>query len=758
MKGERDSAWPIQLFLTADIFYMVFLYGQVWKKEALVTAAGFFAIATQRLAFNSWAGYAAWRHSLSSKLGVALARWSTRRLAPAFARWREQAAWQQQARATLTAAVSRLRHRSMAAAWATWRAQVDEALCRNSRLAAAVCLWQRSRLAAAWAAWTDHHTYTQKARAVVTRFYHRRQAEAWAAWRHSHQRRLELYDILSTCVGRWRHAHQAASFTAWRKWVEERRDKQAKLAAAVQRWTQATLAGALCAWCSWGPEQRRRRELLQGALSKLLKRQLALAWSGFSANVERQQRKRRALVHFTQSALVRAWNAWRAHIEIRAAAADKLAAAVALWHTAMLRSALAGWAEAASEQRHKRHLLSHALGWFMQSRLCGAWEAWRSHAACSADQRARVAAVLGRIYNRQAGAAFVSWTQAVQWRRMKTAADAFYAHQALRRSMEAFKSPLQRQAVAQACLARLMHRQQAAAFVAWAEFTRERQVLRARAEEAGARAAARLTNGALAAALASWRDFAARNRRLRAILQHVIQREAAAAVTAWRQFAATRSQARKLMQRALLSTQAAAFVCWREATEDVVADRRALEQAAAGVARGTPKRLILALQGRDDLSALMAAWEPWRARAAETAHLHRRALLAYRHLYMVTARRCFNVLRRGTVTEGQRWTGPAACGSPSWKRPNCGTNTHPFQELCPTPGLSAPCAGRICPLASTQSLGHLVRALHPPRCLICCAGRSRKLVERQPTVGDLHSLDHIRRAPPCKSRCRGRRP
>lgn len=145
-------------------------------------------------------------------------------------------------------------------------------------------------------------------------------------------------------------------------------------------------------------------------------------------------------------------------------------------------------------------------------------------------------------------------------------------------SLAAFRAPLARKAVAEACLRRLLHHQLAAAFASWRERTQASLSLAATAAERGCTVVLRMQNQLLAKALCAWRAHTQLNQRLRQVLRRIQQRSLLAALHSWRDWTACMARARHLMQRSLAGTQAWAFAVWRDAAAAGAEARWALEQ------------------------------------------------------------------------------------------------------------------------------------------------------------------------------------
>lgn len=165
-----------------------------------------------------------------------------------------------------------------------------------------------------------------------------------------------------------------------------------------------------------------------------------------------------------------------------------------------------------------------------------------------------------------------------QCRAAKVQADLHRERHLMAVSLSAFKAPLARKAVAEACLRRLLNRQLAAAFSAWCEQTGASRALEAAAADKGWAVVLRMQNQLLAAALSAWRAHAQLNRRLRQVLRRIQHRSLLAALHSWRDWTARMARARQLMQRSLAGTQAWAFAVWREAAAVGAEARWALEQ------------------------------------------------------------------------------------------------------------------------------------------------------------------------------------
>ena len=232
-------------------------------------------------------------------------------------------------------------------------------------------------------------------------------------------------------------------------------------------------------------------------------------------------------------------------------------------------------------------------------------------------------------------------------RRAKHQADAHHERYLLAVGVAAFRRPLDLRPIAQACLARLMHRQLSVAFQAWRQHLAASNKQAEHAGQLGLRVVLRLQNQLAAAALASWRAHAQRNSRLRTVLCRIQHRELAAALASWRDHATRMRRARTLMQRSLMGTAQWALTAWREAAAAAAEQRWALETVAVADARGctTPKRMLFALRGQAELALEAHVFGEWRAATAAQRHLRSQVLRAYKHLYFSLARSCFEVLR-----------------------------------------------------------------------------------------------------------------
>lgn len=284
------------------------------------------------------------------------------------------------------------------------------------------------------------------------------------------------------------------------------------------------------------------------------------------------------------------------------------------WMQGTLSRAFQRYRGAVAEQQALRRALTR----FRHAALSKAWCSWRWFVARRAERRGRVEACLLRLLHRQQALAWSQWCSYVRHRRYKAAADAYHQRHLLTASLAALRRPLELKPRAEACLRRLLHRRLASAFAGWRMNVAASAEVAARADELARGVVLRICNQLLARAFASLRQHVRRNQRLRQVLLRIQRRHLLAALRTWHSAAATSAER-----------------------------RFALEQVAQAEGRGrpSPKKLVFVLRGQHELALMMQALNRWRAVLAGQ-RLHRALILrAYKHLYYSLARHCFATLR-----------------------------------------------------------------------------------------------------------------
>ncbi|GLC35838.1 hypothetical protein PLESTB_000499600 [Pleodorina starrii] len=260
----------------------------------------------------------------------------------------------------------------MKKAFDAWRAARYGSLAKQQLLRRAIARLQRGTLSRAFQAWKDKFHLVDKflamRRKVTATINRGRMKRAFLEWRH-------------LCEDRWWKNQLAA------------RDAQIH---AMERKIE-------------GFEKRpivviRRRKLYA----------LMEAW--FNASIERRRKRLRrlkAVMHWRNMSYIKAWNSWRAFVEVRVRRRNLLRKAAARMRNIGLVSAWNKWSEAVLAAREEAAKMNRALRHWTNATAARAWNQWWSWVLYRREYKI----IINRWKNPMKARALRGWIAMVDWRK-----------------------------------------------------------------------------------------------------------------------------------------------------------------------------------------------------------------------------------------------------------------------------------------------------------------------------------------------------
>lgn len=328
-------------------------------------------------AWKGWREAVAERSDLRRKAVLLVSSLANGCVRAAFGAWRSRV----EQRRRMAAAVARaLLHRSgqvLAMAFGGWGEVASEKGHRRWRLLQATsCLTQR-QLRTAFLGWRERAMFKAHGRALVAaalgRMGARTAASLFAAWRATATYRTRLHRLEADAC--WQHLQRtlATSFAFWRLAAA----RQAVARCAVLSMRQRLLRAALNTWQE--AVEQLRMETAAGQHAFAVLRRAWACWRGFaSLSAHKRQRLQKAAVVCFASTRLRAWRAWRLHIEQRC----KKQRAAETFRLRHLRRCLQGWCATVALTlglRTRQQQLEAAVHERVLHTSVAKWRAWTQH-------------------------------------------------------------------------------------------------------------------------------------------------------------------------------------------------------------------------------------------------------------------------------------------------------------------------------------------------------------------------------------------
>ena len=450
-------------------------------------------LASQSVAkvFNTWAENVVDNRRRRYALEKIITRWQRLRLAAPFGDWVDWVDEVRGNRTKLRKFVHRMRTAKSAAAFATWRDAWSESrrrrrlMSRTERFFRRIAMRSTSAAFNAWvhrAAVTKSHRY--KLAKVVTRWRRLQLSTPFDDWVQWVDTLTANRAILRRVVHRMRRVKIASAFAAWIDAADSSRAENARLSKmkrVARRFANRTVASAFTALAEHAREVKRLRRSAAAVARRWRRLALSIPFDDWRDAIAGAYRERLVLVRFVHRMRTVVANAafqrWREFLVDEAAtrAIERRAQIMARrWAQKSAAAAFAGWVDAAAARVDVRRALARHVRKWRRVDLSYPFITWRDKIA---ENRRMVGSMErakrffgGRVLKNDRARAFQTWKLHYTFVcRVREAED---------KEETETQRKNQARVRAQRMVRRWTLRTIAAAFDAWAGFTRERRRLK----------------------------------------------------------------------------------------------------------------------------------------------------------------------------------------------------------------------------------------------------------------------------------------
>ena len=519
-------------------------------------------------------------------------------------------------RRAMRSAMSHLTHRGLSMAWRSWEAYLDSrelmalamSALRNAATRRAVNTWtqwaeeqaearqkieaslsaMKSGTRAAFNTWSGRAEAYDQAMRALSHLASRNLSIGWNTW----LAHLEDLERLRCAMAHLAGRGLVKAFGSWEAYVEERRTMRKAVASFVFSAARA----ALSTWVEFVEarehqlnELRRVAAAFRGPQKKALN-----TWMEF---VDQCHVQMRALTRLISQSKVRAFNAWVAIAEARAAQQERMRGAL-MSLSSGLRAGLNTWMEYAVQ----RKLAILALGSFTHQGRRRAFNTWAEWAMARGekldcielalrqlfaietrralnrwmdllDERERMMAAVGRMVHASLGRAMRSWDEYLEMVALKHRTLSHLINRELARGFQGWVAMVEERALMADTLTKMIHHSQRRALARWAQSAEEREEK------------LRVMRGTLYAlaggyrcrrALNTWADYLDERKRAIRAVSAFMHGSTRRAWNRWCSQADERAAAKATMAAALMISERRALNSWREAYEYIKFARHAV--------------------------------------------------------------------------------------------------------------------------------------------------------------------------------------
>ena len=246
------------------------------------------------------------------------------------------------------------------------------------------------RVAAALATWYAEHEKFRQLKRIATRMLHAHLAWSFLRWVDAWEEVRHARGVMLRIAHRMKHRRGLAALERWRDATDEANTTRVLIKRALKKMIKRQVAAAYERWCDVAGEAKAMRILIKRALGKIMKRQLCAGFDRWREMTEEaadlRDKLRRCAAMMTNKAVVSTWRLWRAGVE-----------------------------RGKEERAANEALVTHAVRKMLNRQIAAAWDLWKDKYVTWRDfvmPKLKLAA--GRILNRVATGAFITWVHAVQ--------------------------------------------------------------------------------------------------------------------------------------------------------------------------------------------------------------------------------------------------------------------------------------------------------------------------------------------------------
>ena len=339
-------------------------------------------------AWHSWTAFIAVRERCLWLVGTALHRLTHSSIAWAMRSWAAAASRLQYSARTLRRGRAAFTSSSVVRAFVSWVEAITIIRRRGDiteRRAHAVRRLLAQPLVRAWAILVAAGAARRLMRPAVQCWMDRSLSRCWNSWLMTSTQSTHVLSLVRTCVSRWLRARTVKALGTWRACTTNGR----LVRACVSRWVHSLLTLAMHSWDAHVQARGILTRRLRLGVCALAMRTCRLSFSSwrdasvsFRLRTDRSaQQIGRAVIHWTQHDLTRAWSTYveRCDTRLRVCALARRA----IGHMSN-RGAAAGWHQwVAIHTSHKHAVatIARALQPWRCSSLTKAWNSWRASLA-----------------------------------------------------------------------------------------------------------------------------------------------------------------------------------------------------------------------------------------------------------------------------------------------------------------------------------------------------------------------------------------